>query len=444
MRSLHAILFTAALVLTACVSKKSASVPFITPPFPEVKQKYSVRTVSAETGGTLLFKNKGSVVIPPAAFLDLDGKPVVGKVDIYFRQYNRLSEIFLSGLPMTYDTAGVKQNFQSAGMFEIYGNQNGKPVFIAPDKSLQINTISDRMETDQKFYYLDTLTRNWVYQGQASPKPYNEDSTQVNNDSIQANTDAIQSSVAARILKPEKMDKKKFSFDMDVNYTRFPELLELQGFLWQYAENGTDVNDPGKNQWAFSEKWDAVTIDQNPADSNSYIMELKGKSKKCLWFVKPVMKGKAYREAMKAYAKKREQQKLIKKTELFTRTFSIKSFGAYNWDRFYKMDDAVKASFVLRGKKKGKFDQLTQVYFFNGPVFYRYEYSPEKPIEVMYSLSEQTRVATVQMNGEVHMLTVASFRKAVEAGVPKELVLDEYPKAIKSEDDVELLFATMK
>src|SRR5574337_759218 len=90
--------------------------------------------IDAQGGDTVRLTDGTSIYIPQSIFIDQNGKPVTGKVQLHYRAFYTPGEIVASGLSMLYDTAGTEHNFSSAGMFEITGTQDGKPVSIAPGK----------------------------------------------------------------------------------------------------------------------------------------------------------------------------------------------------------------------------------------------------------------------------------------------------------------------
>jgi len=97
-----------------------ASQPFVNPPLENIKPTFTSKKVSANQGGIYEYDNGSKLIVPAAAFVNQNGKIVEGDVNIKFREMHDYVDFFLSGIPMTYDSAGTKYILESAGMVEIY------------------------------------------------------------------------------------------------------------------------------------------------------------------------------------------------------------------------------------------------------------------------------------------------------------------------------------
>jgi len=53
---------------------------------------------------------------------------------------------------MTYDSAGTKYHFESAGMFEIDGTKNGEKIFIAEGKEIAVDMPCKDLNNKFNFY----------------------------------------------------------------------------------------------------------------------------------------------------------------------------------------------------------------------------------------------------------------------------------------------------
>jgi hypothetical protein len=128
--------------------------------------------VDVNQGGVYEYQSGSRLVVPAAAFMDDYGKLVEGEVEIKYREYHDFVDFFLSGIPMVYDSANVKYTMESAGMIEIYAEQNGRRVRMAPGKNISVEMISRINVAPQmavppgyNVYKLDTAARKWIYQG---------------------------------------------------------------------------------------------------------------------------------------------------------------------------------------------------------------------------------------------------------------------------------------
>ncbi len=145
--------------------------PYVNPPFKNIKPVFASHKIKNSKGGVYEFESGSKVIVPDNAFVDKDGKPVKGKVDIKFREFHDYIDFFMSGIPMEYDSNGTEYILESAGMIEIYGEKNGERVEIAPDKSIKVELVSNiaipnvNVKPNFNIYRLDEVKRNWDYRG---------------------------------------------------------------------------------------------------------------------------------------------------------------------------------------------------------------------------------------------------------------------------------------
>jgi hypothetical protein len=144
--------------------------PFIRPPLPKLAIAYQNFDLDAQKGGKFTCPSGTEIEIPANALLDAQGLPVKGKVKLQYREFHDALEVFLSGIPMKYDSAGRQQNFQTAGMFDIRASQNEQNLSLAPDKKINIKMASLQAEKDYNFYALDTIKQTWTYQSTPQAK----------------------------------------------------------------------------------------------------------------------------------------------------------------------------------------------------------------------------------------------------------------------------------
>jgi len=124
--------------LTAASQAYFASQPAVQPPFTGLVPSAREHTIQAKSGGNLELENGGYLRVPASAFVDAAGQPVTGNVSIQYRTYRDQAELMLSGVPQDYDSAGVRLQLASAGMIEVSATQNGQPVTLGPDQTLEV------------------------------------------------------------------------------------------------------------------------------------------------------------------------------------------------------------------------------------------------------------------------------------------------------------------
>ncbi|MGC6531713.1 MAG: hypothetical protein ACON34_01805, partial [Flavobacteriales bacterium] len=101
--------------------------------------------------------------VPAGCLVDADGNPITGEVDLDYREFRNKADLFLSGIPMEYDSAGTAYTFESAGMFELRGQQNGQEVFIANNRNLTVEMEQLQASTEFSQYVLVEETGEWVF-----------------------------------------------------------------------------------------------------------------------------------------------------------------------------------------------------------------------------------------------------------------------------------------
>lgn len=162
-----------------------ASQPYIHPPLETIRPEYISRKVSPRKGQILEFESGSRLTIPAEAFVDEQGKAVEGEVEIKYREFHDYVDFFLAGIPMTYDSAGTQYTLESAGMIEIYAEQDGKKVFLHPEKNLNVELVSEisvpslNVPPDFNIYKLNEEERRWEFRARdeirfAEPAPQDE------------------------------------------------------------------------------------------------------------------------------------------------------------------------------------------------------------------------------------------------------------------------------
>ncbi len=145
--------------------------PYVSQPFEQVNPTFASFKVNPNDGGVFKYPSGSQLTVPAAAFVNEKGETLSGEVTLHYREMHDFIDFFVSGIPMTYDSAGVNYNLESAGMIEIFAEQNGKRVNMAPGKSINVELVSNVNTTPTlnippgyNIYKLDSTKRNWVYQ----------------------------------------------------------------------------------------------------------------------------------------------------------------------------------------------------------------------------------------------------------------------------------------
>jgi hypothetical protein len=226
----------------------------IAPPIVGLETPFDIYTINAQKDETITTPTGTEIHIKKNTFLDENGKVMKGKVDVQFREYHNVLDIFKSGIPMDYDSSGTSYTFESAGMFDIQAKQGNKMV-ASFSEDIVVDIVSDNKSTEFNDYYYDTTKRKWEFLSKSSilkaePDYYNVEvdetkprlTEQSDKESI-ITENAIASSTTAVVLSaptrqptaPKAIDyppilSAKYAFEVDFDKRKFPEIYSRSVF----------------------------------------------------------------------------------------------------------------------------------------------------------------------------------------------------------------------
>src|SRR3989339_744410 len=186
-------------------------------PFSDIQIEKTIYEISNAQDTVLFSKNGSKIIIPQNAFLDKDGKIIDSPVKLSFREFTNAFDIYLAGIPMLYDSAGIEQVFETAGMLEINAYSQGRPVFPNPKNKIQVKMSSFQKESKYNVYYLDTNTGKWAYAGK---------------DDIEIN-DYEKSKASLPQIPPMPKKATQYSFSIGDDTGKYPELNVYKNVLFE-------------------------------------------------------------------------------------------------------------------------------------------------------------------------------------------------------------------
>lgn len=317
------------------IQKNKQNKAFIAPPISKLNVPYTSYKVKAEQGATIKHTSNSKIIIPKKAFVNKQGQEIIGDVEIKYREFHNQADIIASGIPMVYDSANVKYTFESAGMIDIKGYQNGEPVYINSNKQITVEFQSEQPEDKFNMYILDTIAKNWVYLNRDNSlrnlkseinKPIENIESQKTIE-IKKQLDAIPPKIEAeknvylkkvnqlpKIINPAQPTKAtdgRQQFELDVDYKEFPELTSFKNAVFEVGnENKVNANKIAEITWNSAE------ISEGPSKGKNYLLTLKTRDKTEKLIVYPVLKGKNFDDALKIYETKfKDYQKDLAKKE---------------------------------------------------------------------------------------------------------------------------------
>jgi hypothetical protein len=314
------------------LNHSKTSKAFIQPPVAKLNVPYASYKVNAANGGTIKHSSNSKITIPKKAFVNKSGEDIIGDVEIKYREFHNQADIIASGIPMTYDSAGVHSALESAGMIDIKGYQNGEPVFINPKKQITVEFKSEYPSDKYNMYVLDTVAENWTYlnrdnslKGHEIPKREmgvkgQDNEISVNSVSektkeLQKQLDAIPPKIeneknafskkigqlqkVSEPIKPAKAIEGKPQFELEVDYKEFPELASFKNAVFEVGSENKNFNSK-----LADITWSSVEISEGTQKGKNYLLTLKFRERTEKLIVYPVLVGTNYENALKIYETK--------------------------------------------------------------------------------------------------------------------------------------------
>lgn len=277
---------------------------FVNPPHSTIRTPIEHYSLDAGSGDTLYSPSGSILIFPKNSMVDSQGKLITGKVDIRFREFNDPVDIFLSGIPMAYDSGGVNFTFESAGMCEILAFQDSLPLFVNPVVQPEILMASGNNQQDFNLYFLDTVQKQWKYQGQDRIIDLNAKS-----DPLQVPPHSVTDKVPALPLpplKPEPARTGRPSFTVKIENGSLPELLPYNNFRFEVddSEKNYNPNDALTN-------WTDIAVEKTNR-FGVYRIQFWNSDRKINILARPVFEGKAYTEALKIFEEKQQEYAALK------------------------------------------------------------------------------------------------------------------------------------
>ncbi len=226
-------LFWLCLFIAGCDEPGEENVYVIDAPLTGLGLSPEKKVISTDRQQRVIFSDGFSVSVPENAFVDGEGKPVQGAVELSLKKYTSVASILASGIPMHYQGEDGEGMFQSAGMFEITASAGGTELALGEGKSLDV-IFPTMVKGDYDFFQFvesESKRGTWVRKGVSPQKAY--------------------------IELPET-DK---DFKLQWNIDKFPALTPFDTVSWKLATSERDPTAP-ENQWVMETSWDAFRISE--------------------------------------------------------------------------------------------------------------------------------------------------------------------------------------
>jgi len=281
-------------------------------------------------------------------------------------------EFVLSGIPMTYDSAGTKYTFESGGMFDLGFTHRDEAIEPLKDKPITIDFRATTNDPTFNFYKLDTNIRNWTYLGKANNiSQEKEESTPAMayrpaDQQKQAiiplrrSMAEIEQRIAQHKTKepilPSQPNKSNYRFHLDIVPAEFPELAHYKDLQFEIKRGYQTYNaDIFKTNW--------TDIELKHLKKDQYLLSLFKNKEKHDFIISPVYEGAAYDSIKSIYHTAHQQylneQKRLKeeKKKLEERFLKIQQKSKIDAERYQREQIAIQATLDSAHKQATTFIQ---------------------------------------------------------------------------------------
>ena len=376
--------------------------------------------------------NGTKISVPESTFITEKGEPYSDKVKLTYREYHDAFDIMTSGIPMHIDSAGVNGVLQTAGMFEIYAeDESGRPLYIADGKSLNVDLISYVNDTEYNLYYYDPQD-GWTYLGISE--------VEETEDRVEVLADLGPGPVKPR--KPQKYQDGKLVFDIKINQKNFEGFKDLKEVIWQYA--GDDQSRLEKEDWVFERTWDNIEI-APAAEEGVYTIKLFKDDSMYETIVRPVLAGSSfdnamleyqngvddYEKALKAYE---TQQERLQLQDNVLRTFEISAFGIYNADIWYNTpNEPLQVRFYMG---KDHEDTQNRIFHITGDTRTIVPYDQKYVDKFLYNGVDNNTLIAITNEKKFAVVDNEMFREAIAKTGNSETVVFDLTRNLYEVDDM--------
>jgi len=474
---------------------ETISAPFINPPVAQVDIKSDSYLIDAESDSNITYPSGSKIHVPANAFTDENGNPVKGKVELKYREFKNAADVFVSGIPMTYDSAGEQFHFETAGMMEISASQNGKPLKTNPAAIISVDMVSANPEDKFNTYYLDTTEKKWKYLSQRNFNPPVEPMQAFSDTSVSESygtepmpasnkqVESLKTSVAQvkneiakleqqKPVEPKKFTKDKHRFKIRVDEKEFPEIAVYSNMKFQVEDKNYDAK---KAQIL----WEDIVIKRIEGSTNYEVVFSNAKEKYTL-VATPVFEDKDIKDAQKIYEEKYKeyQAKLTKKkadearlkaelevrakevetkiqqeiaemaqrrkdyearlaqSDLVYRTFQVSDFGIWNCDCPNRLPNGMSIYAKLIDASTKDAIKIQSCYLVEKGRNVMFSYYPETLKNFKFDPTKENMVWAVTTDLKVAVIKPEQFRAARKAGGEMQLEMNVIDKKFNSSEEV--------
>lgn len=253
----------------------------INPPFPELDVPYEAFTIDNTRDTNIQFSTGSIIAIPANAFEAKDGSDINTKqVSLKYREFHSPYDLFLSGIPMDYDSAGVNYTFETAGMLDVMAYDGDKELVLKEDQTLGISMLSHNPSTDFNIYDLDEETGVWSYRGKdkvESVEQFQPKEIVLTNKKGETEGETF----STRSYQPKAQNPDRYAFDLQLNEEQKQWFVNADDVIFEVDQEQSEF-DPVY----YTVAWESMDLQAN--SDEDFKLQLKRADKTVDLIVYPV------------------------------------------------------------------------------------------------------------------------------------------------------------
>lgn len=386
-------------------------------------------TINTQKESVIATESGSEIQIPADAFVDVNGNPILGEVDIIWKEFHTIGDQLLSNINMSYDSAGVQYPFISGGMFDINGAQNGVPIYIAEDKTLQVDLISKSAQKKFNFYQQDPNSGAWTYVTTANGKPTAKvaEQTEKLDPNTTTNEAQIFDAQPKNIADFEELNPKEIAAWQVVKPIESKELNTIKNYTHSCYLNPNRKD--GVYQMTFVGKKDTLTCAVLPYTFKQAAIDTKANKK---IFDKQKTERNEAQEARAAFPE-------------HVRSIPISSFAVYNWDVCARMStpQTFYANFNIE-KGFTDIDDLKIALVCLSDNYQVQLFATGENKKFTFDSSKKNTIVAIDLDNKIYVVDPNEFQLYQQGMTENDILSLKYThKTLKSADDIDAVISKL-
>ncbi|MEL6592496.1 MAG: hypothetical protein AAFQ68_20525, partial [Bacteroidota bacterium] len=264
---LAAVIAVLFLVYQAVDEERIMNLPYVNPLSSELA--YQSQTFSVGAPISISGELARQINIPANAFVDAQGKPVEGEVEIKVLPLVDVQDLALRGLSMQIDSA--RQLVPKAGV-EILAFRLGERVYLKPEASIEVEMLIPGQDENLALYQLDTAAASWAERPGLTRVAMEEaELPKPEKPILLAQLEAEDLKGVRKFSAAPFKPGKPFGVKLK-NAADYPRLAKYDKTYWEYLEGpGSD------NPWTTGlitasgqQQWEDVRVERLPGSAERY------------------------------------------------------------------------------------------------------------------------------------------------------------------------------